>query len=71
MATTVVADHKTAVTSVARKAGNLSTTIALFVVASRGGHAVGNNPGQICEAQFDEWAKRIDEEARELQLGFF
>ena len=35
------------------------------------GYAVGNNPGQICEAQFDEWAKRIDEEARELQLGFF
>ena len=37
MATTVVADHKIAATSVARKAVNLLTAVALFVVASRGG----------------------------------
>ena len=37
MATTVVADHKIKATSVARKAVNLSTAIALFVVAGRGG----------------------------------
>ena len=37
VATKVVVELKIAATSVARKAINLSTTIALFVVASRGG----------------------------------